>query len=311
MNGGNRAPRILGGATISTPNVLGTELYSAVEASEPIRDERPGAVEPVLRPRMSTIARVASGSAASWVHLSIGFASQLFLVPLFLSHWTPREYGIWIAVGAVGSLIQFLDFGHHNYIGSEALRLGAQSRDQLSRLYGSAVRIALIASVVELALIVGLVRHGVLGALLGEQRVGDALLRNAGLILILQSTVWLVQGNWSAVAIRVLLPFGYFRKHLMVSGDCPGCHRDRAGSRPHARRQVARRRRRLPRHVCPVLLGGNLLYQKGDCEGAALGAKCQLCPRHRQLRAFAGPFGEATCSKCCGRSSFGWSSLHW
>src|SRR3954469_14747393 len=175
-----------------------------------IRDQRAGAVEPVPRPRMSTIARVASGSAASWCRLCVGLACQVFLVPVFLSHWPSREYGVWIGIGAAGSLIQFLDLGHHNYIGSEALRLGAQSRDDLSRLYGSAVRVALIASVVELALVVGLVRYGVLGALLGEQSVGDPLLRDAGLILILQSTLWLIQGNWSSIAIRVLTPLGYF-----------------------------------------------------------------------------------------------------
>jgi len=184
-------------------------MYGAVDGVEAIQDERPGAVL-VIRPSMSTFARIASGSAASWFRLCIGLASQLFLVPLFLSHWTPREYGVWIGIGAAGSLIQFLDFGHHNYIGSEALRLGAQSRDDLSKLYGSGIRIALMASVVELAVVVSLVWHGVLGALLGEQSVGDPLLRDAGLILILQSTLWLVQGNWSSVAGRVLSPFGYF-----------------------------------------------------------------------------------------------------
>jgi O-antigen/teichoic acid export membrane protein len=175
-----------------------------------IGEETCGAVKPILRPRMSTLARVASGSAASWFYLCIGFAIQVLLVPVFLSHWTPREYGVWIGIGAAGPLIQFLDLGHHNYIGSEALRLGTQSRDELSTLYGSAVRVALMASVVELALVVGLVWSGVLGHLLGEQTAGDPLLRDAGLILILQSTVWLIQGNWSSIAIRVLLPFGYF-----------------------------------------------------------------------------------------------------
>jgi O-antigen/teichoic acid export membrane protein len=142
--------------------------------------------------------------------LCVGAGSQLFLVPLYLSYWTPREYGVWIGIGAIGSLIQFLDVGHHNYIGSEALRRGSQSRDELSTLYGSAVRAALIASVIELAVVVALVRGGAVGALLGGHTVGDPLLRDAGFILVVQSAFWLLQGNWSAVAGRVLLPFGYF-----------------------------------------------------------------------------------------------------
>ena len=184
-------------------------MSGATQGLEDLPYERACPFEP-HRPQMSAIARVASGSAASWFRLAIGLATQLLMVPMFLSHWEPVEYGVWIGIAAVGSLIQFLDFGHHNYVGSEALRLGTRCRATTSRLYGSAIRVALIASVVELALVGGLIWVGVLGALLGDGVVAESLLGDAGLILILQSALWLLQGNWGSVAVRVLTPFGYF-----------------------------------------------------------------------------------------------------
>lgn len=149
------------------------------------------------------------GSLASWFRLAIGFIAQLFLVPVFLSHWEPREYGVWIAITAAGSLLQSLDFGHHTWVEAEALRLGTRARLDISRLYGSATKVALIASLVELALVGGLIWFDVLGALLGDEFISEPLLRDAGLVLILQSALWL-QLNRNAVAVRVLTVFGYF-----------------------------------------------------------------------------------------------------
>jgi len=193
------------------PNMLASET-STSEGRRDLGDARDAhavALNPQPQPRMSTIARVASGSVASWCHLAIGFATQLLLVPVVLSHWTPHEYGVWIGIAAAGSLIQFLDFGHHNYVGFEALRLGTRARDETSRLYRSAIRIALIASVVELALMGGLIWLGALDALFGNRFMPEGLSRDAGFVLILQSVAWL-QGNWNAVAGRVLMPFGYY-----------------------------------------------------------------------------------------------------
>src|SRR4051812_45572812 len=115
---------------------------------------------------MSAISRIASGSAASWTRLGITFLAQIFLVPIFLSHWDASTYGLWLGLFALAALLQFIDVGHHNYIGYEALKLGGERRTDLGRLYKSAFRVAIGSSAVQLAVVGSLVALGYHAAIL-------------------------------------------------------------------------------------------------------------------------------------------------
>ena len=162
---------------------------------------------------MSAISRIISGSAASWSRLVINLAAQIILVPIFLSRWEPSIYGLWIGIFALATLIQFVDTGHHNYIGFEALRLGADSRHEIAKLYKSAVRVAICISTVEVLAVAAFVYLGFQAFVLGA--VGDGYERlslEVGILLLLHSVSWLAFGNWSTVAERVLSPFGYYPK---------------------------------------------------------------------------------------------------
>ncbi|MGH9961335.1 MAG: hypothetical protein ACREBC_30120, partial [Pyrinomonadaceae bacterium] len=160
---------------------------------------------------MSAVSRIISGSAASWSLLGVSLAAQILLVPVFLSHWEPSIYGLWIGISALASLIQFVDIGHHNYIGFEALRLGADSRCEIAKLYKSGVRVALWISAIELVAVTTFVCSGLHMHVL-DVRGGDYihLSLDASALLLLRTLSWLLFGNWSTVAGRVLAPFGYY-----------------------------------------------------------------------------------------------------
>jgi O-antigen/teichoic acid export membrane protein len=157
---------------------------------------------------MSTLSRIISGTAASWTRLAIGLLTQLFLVPLFLSHWNASTYGSWIGTFALTGLFQFVDVGHHNYIGFEALRLGANARSEIARLHRSAVRVAHLLSLAALALITLLAFFDAPSRLVGSH-AGERSFE-VGMLLLMPAVTWLLFGNWCSVAGRVLLPFGYF-----------------------------------------------------------------------------------------------------
>jgi O-antigen/teichoic acid export membrane protein len=162
---------------------------------------------------MSAISRIISGSAASWSRLGINLAAQVILVPVFLSHWEPSTYGLWLGIIALATLIQFFDMGHHNYIGYEALRLGAESRSEIARLYRPAVRIALCISAVELLAVTAFIFFGYHIVIVGAVSDGNEhLSQDVGVLLLLYSLSWLLFGNWSSVAGSVLTPFGYYPK---------------------------------------------------------------------------------------------------
>lgn len=160
---------------------------------------------------MSALSRIISGSAASWSLLGVSLAAQILLVPAFLSHWEPSIYGLWIGIAALASLIKFIDIGHHNYIGFEALRLGVDSRCEIAKLYKSGMRVALWISAVELVAVTAFVCSG-LHMRFFDMRGGDTidLSLDVSALLLLHALSWLLFGNWSTVAGRVLAPFGYY-----------------------------------------------------------------------------------------------------
>ena len=77
---------------------------------------------------MSTAARLISGSAASWVQIAVNMASQMALVPIYLSYWDAKTYGVWLAVQGIMSVLSMLDSGHQNFLAYEFLRLGVTDR---------------------------------------------------------------------------------------------------------------------------------------------------------------------------------------
>ena len=82
---------------------------------------------------MSTAARLISGSAASWAQIAVNMASQIVLVPIYLSYWDAETYGVWLAVQGIMSVLSMLDLGHQNFLAYEFLRLGSSDRVAFAR----------------------------------------------------------------------------------------------------------------------------------------------------------------------------------
>jgi hypothetical protein len=63
-------------------------------------------------------------------------------VPLYLSNWSAETFGAWLLLQAVWSVITAFDTSHHDYVGYECLRLGADSRSKIADAVSSAAPIA-------------------------------------------------------------------------------------------------------------------------------------------------------------------------
>ncbi len=160
---------------------------------------------------MSSVSRVFSGSSAAWFSIFVNLGSQFLLVPIFLSHWEPKIYGVWLAILALFSLVTFIDSGHHNYLGYEFLRLGAKKNKDISKIYYSSIPIAIGLSVLELLIVFSLVYSNSHINIFRISGIKDPeIYMQAGFLLILHSILWLIIGNWSTIAGRVLAPFGYY-----------------------------------------------------------------------------------------------------
>lgn len=160
---------------------------------------------------MSTAARLISGSVASWASMGITMVSQIVLVPVYLSYWSVRTYGIWLALQGIMSALSMLDLGHQNYMGFEFLRFGKTDMLALCKSFWSAMVIAVIISICQILLMGIFFFTGVLTWLLGESGTTDAqLINSAGISLILLGVSWFLVMTVPGVMVRVLSVFGYY-----------------------------------------------------------------------------------------------------
>ena len=160
---------------------------------------------------MSTAARLISGSAASWAQIAVTLASQIVLVPIYLSYWDAETYGVWLAVQGIMSTLSMLDMGHQNFLAYEFLRLGDNDRAALGKYLWSGVVIGLIISLLQIVLIIVFIFSGALAFLLGESGTENiSLLNAAGVALFLQGFSWMAFGTSPGLIGRALAAFGYF-----------------------------------------------------------------------------------------------------
>jgi O-antigen/teichoic acid export membrane protein len=160
---------------------------------------------------MTTILRLASGSLASWMRIGITFCTQIFLLPVYLSYWDRKTYGVWLAIQAAISLTTLPDTAYSNYLGYEFLKIGGSDRDRISVLFSASVPISLAIGTIELITVFLLVTFGAQDWLFGMNSAVDSqLMKDAGIVLLIQSTIWPIFGSVGATAGRLLPPLGYF-----------------------------------------------------------------------------------------------------
>jgi len=88
---------------------------------------------------MSALHRFLSASAASWAKILLTVATQVLLVPLFLSHWSVEEYGCWLIIQTIMSIGSLMSNGFQTYTGYEFLKIGARKPQESRKLFYSAL----------------------------------------------------------------------------------------------------------------------------------------------------------------------------
>ena len=137
--------------------------------------------------------------------------SQIALVPVYLSYWDAKTYGVWLAVQGIVSLLSMLDLGHQNFLAYEFLRLGIDNRPRLAKYLSSGIVTALIISLLQVVVMAGFMFTNVLGFLIGDSGSDDPTLLNAaGIALIIQGVSWFLFATVPGLIGRALAAFGYF-----------------------------------------------------------------------------------------------------
>lgn len=178
---------------------------------------------------MSTTFRLISGSAAAWSRIIITVISQVVLVPIYLTYWSPEIYGVWIAIQSLIIMLTLLDLGHHTYIGFELFRLAHEDMVKFCKYLWSAVLVGVFVALFELAMIHLLVQLSLVPFLVGESHSLDGdLLQQAGYILILAGINWIGTSAVTGLFVRALESFGHHARlawwgvfHQIISTSLP------------------------------------------------------------------------------------------
>jgi len=176
---------------------------------------------------MSTTKRLISGSAASWARIAVTMLTQLALVPIFLTYWDVKTYGIWIAIQALVNMLSTLDRGYNDFLQYEFLKLGHDKRADISSMLWSGVFVTALISFIELLIISVIAFQPNIGYILGISEHIGPLANQIAWALIAQ---WIAWSFTSIVGLflRSLSVFGYFPRMswwnvilAIVTSVCP------------------------------------------------------------------------------------------
>lgn len=155
----------------------------------------------------SSVSRVFSASAASWLRISVTVITQISLVPLYLRFWDVTTYGAWLLLQATWAIISIVDLAHHDYVGFECLRLGPNQHALIARVISSATPVAVLIALWDVFLVWQLGHSDFISRWIGV----DAILRHQwNQALLLQAVTWLLTGSLGGLVVRWLTPFGYW-----------------------------------------------------------------------------------------------------
>jgi O-antigen/teichoic acid export membrane protein len=164
---------------------------------------------------MSSVVRVLSASAAAWAKILLTILTQILLVPVFLAHWTVKEYGCWLIIQTIVGLASMVSANHHQFVGFEFLKVGDKNPEHLRRIFYSALPYAIIVAVLELLAISTLIHFGFIRTTVDpDGDLGQDLLRQASWALILYSVSWLLSTSVSGLANRIVIVYGYFPRMI-------------------------------------------------------------------------------------------------
>jgi O-antigen/teichoic acid export membrane protein len=145
------------------------------------------------------------------MRIGITLCAQIFLLPVYLSYWDKKTYGVWLAIQAVIGLTTLPDTAYSNYLGYEFFKIGGGDRRRISVLFSASIPVSLTLGTIEFVVVFLLVRSNAQDWLFGMNTATDSqLMKDAGVVLLIQSLVWPIVGSVGATAGRVLAPFGYF-----------------------------------------------------------------------------------------------------
>jgi len=128
-------------------------------------------------------------------------------VPVLLKYWGNATYGTWLVLFAGFNMLQTLDLGHQNYVGTQLNIVYHKDPHQFMSTLGSSLLIAYFLGTIELFVCLVLSICGKLHLLLGVTP-GEIADNHIALGLVLLMVMWLTFGSVGGIIVRIMIPSG-------------------------------------------------------------------------------------------------------
>lgn len=162
---------------------------------------------------MSAFKRVASGSLAMWSRMGLSILSQVLMVPIFLTYWSTKQYGAWLALQSVYSLITILDTAYQTYLENEFLKIGKTAVDRYKVLLYSSLPSVIFIGCLQALVFYITSQTTQFSDLMGLSKPEDhALLEQCSSVIFIWLVVMIFTTSTSGVIGRALSAIGYFSR---------------------------------------------------------------------------------------------------
>ena len=89
---------------------------------------------------MSSLNRIISGTSSGISRNFFALIVTILSLPIYLSFWTLDQYGAWILILVIISILNIPISSYQEYLGNEFLKLGKRNKIEISKiLYGSTI----------------------------------------------------------------------------------------------------------------------------------------------------------------------------
>ncbi|MCE2725691.1 MAG: hypothetical protein LW698_02795 [Planctomycetaceae bacterium] len=152
------------------------------------------------------LSRLVGGSAVSLIGFGVTVLQAILQVPLLLAAWPAETFAAWVTALAMHAFVISCDVGFHSFIGVEITLTGLGDCRPVRQLFGAAVRIWGVFSVLQIAILAA-VWFGP-DLLAGMDIPSIEILRAARAPFAIFVIQWIFVGSFLSLVCRVLLAGG-------------------------------------------------------------------------------------------------------
>jgi len=158
--------------------------------------------------------RLLSGTTLGIISFFILFVQTVIFVPVFLKSWGKDNFGLWLSINALYSILKTFDNGHQSYVGNELCKLFFLDKNKLKIVLASSIQTALLLGCLEMIISISIVMCGLFGWALGVKNVTtDQFDIKFGFVFLVAT--WFFSGSVGGILVRMYAPVGLYSRAVL------------------------------------------------------------------------------------------------